>query len=60
MLDGIIEVINKPEFLEVSHTDFYNHISLINNIVNEDKLETLAEFDSSSSTKANVTYRWEV
>ena len=42
MVDGIVEVIRKPEFLEVSHTDFYNHISLINNIVSEDKLEILA------------------
>ena len=53
MVDGIVEVIRKPEFLEVSHTDFYNHISLINNIVSEDKLEILAEFDNSSSTEAN-------
>ena len=52
-MDGIVEVISKPEFLEVSHTDFYNHISLINNIVSEDKLEILAEFDNSSSTEAN-------
>ena len=53
MVDGIVEVISKPEFLEVSHTDFYNHISLINNIVSEDKLEILAKFDNSSSTEAN-------
>ena len=53
MVDGIVEVISKPEFLEVSHTDFYNHINLINNIVSEDKLEILAEFDNSSSTEAN-------
>ena len=53
MVDGIIEVISKPEFSEVSHTDFYNHISLINNIVSRDKLEMLAEFDNSSSTEAN-------
>ena len=44
MVDGIIEVISKPEFSEVSHTDFYNHISLINNIVSGDKLEILAVF----------------
>ena len=55
MVDGIVEVISKPEFLEVSHTDFYNHISLINNIVSEDKLEILAEFDNSSSTEANIS-----
>ena len=55
MVDGIVEVISKPEFLEVSHTDFYNHISLINNIVSEDKLEILAEFNNSSSTKGNIS-----
>ena len=41
MVDRIVEVINKPEFLEVSHTDFYNHISLINNIISEDKFEII-------------------
>ena len=55
MVDGIVEVISKPEFLEVSHTDFYNHISLINNIVSKDKLEILEEFDNSSSTEANIS-----
>ena len=55
MVDGIVEVISKPEFLEVSHTDFYNHISLINNIVSEDKLEILAKLDSSSGIEANAS-----
>ena len=55
MVDGIVEVISKPENLEASHTDFYNHISLINNIVSKGKLEILAEIDSSLSTKANIT-----
>ena len=55
MVDEIVGVISKPEFLEVSHTDFYNHISLINNIVSEDKLEILAKFDNSSSTEANIS-----
>ena len=54
MVDGIVEVISKSEFLEVSHTDFYNHISLINKIVSEDRVGILAEFDSSSSTEAIV------
>ena len=54
-MDRIVEVISKPEFLGVSHTDFYNHISLINNILSEDKFEILAEFDSSSSTEANIS-----
>ena len=48
-----VEVIRQPEFLEVSHTNFYNHISLINNIVSEDKLKILTKFDNSSSTEAN-------
>ena len=52
-MDGIVEVISKPEFLDVRHTDFCNHISLINNIVSEDKLEILAEFNNSLSTEAN-------
>ena len=54
MVDGIVEVISKPQFLEVSHTDFYNHISFINNIVSEYKLEILAKLDSSSGTEANA------
>ena len=53
MVDGIVEVISKPEFLEVSHTDFYSHVSLINNIASEDKLEILEEFDNCSSTEAS-------
>ena len=55
MVDGIVEVTSKPEFLEASHTDFCNHISLINNIVSKDKLEILEEFDNSSSTEANIS-----
>ena len=58
MVDGIVEVTSKPGFLEVSHTDFCSHISLINNIVIEDQLQTLAEFDSSSSTKASEIQRF--
>ena len=55
MLDGITEVISKPEFLEVSHTDFYSHISLIYNIISGEKLKILAEFDNSSNTEANAS-----
>ena len=50
MVDGIVEVISKTEFLEASYPDFHSHISLINNIVSEKKLEILTEFDNSSST----------
>ena len=54
-MDGIVKVTSKHEFLEVSHIDFCSHISLINNVVSEDKLQILAEFDNSSSTKANAS-----
>ena len=26
MVDGLAEVVSKPEFLEVSHTDLYSHV----------------------------------
>ena len=55
MADGIVEVISKTEFLEISHTDFYSHISLITNIVSEDNLEILPEFENSSNTEANAS-----
>ena len=55
MVDGLVEVISKPEFLEVSLTDFYSLVSLVNNIVSEDKLEILAESDNSSSKEANAS-----
>ena len=55
MVDRLVKVFSKLEVLEVSHIDFYSHASLINNIVSEDKLEILAEFDSSPSTEANVS-----
>ena len=55
-MDGLVEVISKQEFWEflgVSHSDFYSHVSVINNIVNEGKLEILAKFDNSLSAEAN-------
>ena len=52
-MDEIVEVTSKPEFLEVSHTDFRSHISLINNVVSEDKLQILTEFDNSSSSSSS-------
>ena len=55
MVDGLKNFIKKTEFLEVSHTDFYSNVTLINNMVSEDKLEVLVEFQNFSSTKANAT-----
>ena len=43
MVDSLVEVIGKPEFLEVRHSIFNSHISLFN----------MAEFDNSSSIEAN-------
>lgn len=45
---------SKPAFLKVSYTDFYRRVSLINNIINEDRLEVLTEFDNSSSAETNA------
>ena len=56
MVDGCPEVISKPEFLEVSYTDFQSRVSLINNIINEGKLEPLTEFDVLS-TEANANLK---
>ena len=55
MVDGIVEVISKPEFLEEVILTFTVIISLINNIAREDKLEILAEFGHSSSTEVNAS-----
>ena len=57
-MDGLVEVISKPElweYLGVSHSDFYSNVSVINNIVHEDKLEILAEFNNPLSAEANAS-----
>ena len=46
---------SEPAFLKVSYTDFYRRVSLINNIINEDRLEILIEFDNSSSAETNAS-----
>ena len=51
MVDGLIGIISRSEFLDVTHTDFNSYASLINNIIAKGKLEILAEFDNSSSTE---------
>ena len=38
-----VEVINKLEFLEANDCDFYSHLSLLNNIVDVDKLDILMD-----------------
>ena len=37
MADERVQVINKPEFLEVSDSDFYSHLSFLNDIADVDK-----------------------
>ena len=38
-----------------TNTDFYSHVSLVNNIAIEDKLEIVEEVDSFSSIEASVS-----
>ena len=38
-----------------TNTDFYSHVSLVNNIAIEDKLEIVEEFDNSSTIEASVS-----
>ena len=47
MADESADIINKPEFLEASDGGCSKHISLLNNIVDEDKLSIIMEIDFS-------------
>ena len=53
MADERVEVINKPEFLEASDCDFYSHLSLLNNIVDVDKLDILMNKNDVTHSEAN-------
>ena len=55
MMNTLVELVSKPKFLEGNHTDFYSHVSLVNNIAIEDKLEIAEEVDNSSSIEASVS-----
>ena len=53
--DERIQVINKPEFLEVSDCDFYSHLSFLNNIVDVDKLDILMDKNDVTHSEANTS-----
>ena len=55
MADERVEVINKPEFLEASDCDFYSHLSLLNNIVDVDKLDILMNKNDVTHSEANTS-----
>ena len=55
MMNKLVEVVSKPNVLEVNHTDFYSHVSLVNNIAIDDKLEIVEEFDNTSTIEASVS-----
>ena len=55
MADERIQVINKPEFLEVSDCDFYSHLSFLNNIVDVDKLDILMDKNDVTHSEANTS-----
>ena len=50
-----VEIINKPDFLEVTDTDSCKHISLLKNIVDEDKFSTIMENSNAKHSEANNT-----
>ena len=55
MADERVQVINKPEFLEVSDCDFYRHLSFLNNIVDADKLDILMDKNDVTHSEANTS-----
>ena len=55
MADERIQVINKPEFLEVSYCDFYSHLSFLSNIVDVDKLYILMDENDVTHSETNTS-----
>ena len=55
MADERIQVISKPEFLEVSDCDFYSHLSFLNDIVDVDKLDILMDKNDVTHSEANTS-----
>ena len=56
MADERVEVINKPEFLEASDSHrSYSHLSLLNNIVDVDKLDILMDKNDVTHSEANTS-----
>ena len=55
MADERVQVINKPESLEVSDCDFYNHLSYLDNIVDVDKLDILIDKNDVTHSEENTS-----
>ena len=50
-----VEIINKPDFFKVTDTDSCKHISLLKNIVDEDKFSIIMENSNAKHSEANNT-----
>ena len=55
MADERIQIINKPEFLEVNDCDFYNHLRFLNNIVDVDELDISMDENDVTHSEANTS-----
>ena len=55
MADERVQVINKPELLEVSDCDFHSCLSFLNNIVDVDKLDILMDKNDVTHSEANIS-----
>ena len=53
VIDGSAEIINKPELLEVINSGSYKHISLLNNVVDEEKISITMENSNETHSEAN-------
>ena len=49
-----VQIINKPEFLELSDCDFYSHFSFLNNIVDVDKFDILMDKNDVTHSESNT------
>ena len=55
MANKRVQVINKPEFLEISDSDFYSHLSFLNNIVDVDRLHILMDKNDVTHSEVNTS-----
>ena len=53
VIDESAEIINKPELLEVINSGSYKHISLLNNVVDEEKISITMENSNETHSEAN-------
>ena len=53
VIDESAEIINKPELLEVINSGSYKHISLLNNVVDEEKISITMENSNETHSETN-------